>query len=152
MKMSRFEFAIWAISLTGLFVFMFNALSPAQAQQTIGLPYGYIELHGNEVVVGSTIDDPPKWRLETQMGVHSGAGCLTFGKRRPDGGREEMVLICAGKDERAGSHELTGELVFSIRKYVPGTPDDGQFKKVLRLRYDSIGIHPGIVITTQENF
>lgn len=105
-------------------------------------PYGYLAFEGNELIVRSLNDDPPKVRLEAPEGSLS-KGLVTWGTRRPDGRHEEIVLLQGKQDERYRSdpYNFTGEVDLFCRHFVPGTSDDSQFIRVASLRHDGITFH-----------
>ncbi|MPZ20118.1 MAG: hypothetical protein GEV06_19705 [Luteitalea sp.] len=108
----------------------------AEAQtRIIPLAWGYVEITNNEVSIISTVDDPPKVRMASIAGGSLGA--LSFGRLRPDGVQEEMVLIQGKQDERArcNPRDLSGEVTVHIRN--GNDPDsDRAMTKVFVLRHD----------------
>lgn len=66
--------------------------------QRFDMPWGYVELTNNEVYIVSTIGDPPKVRQASPEGISLGA--MSWGRLRPDGQIDEMVLVQGKQDER----------------------------------------------------
>jgi len=93
---------------------------------------GYQEFVGNEVTVGSTIDDPSGIRLGSVKGAY---GKISFNRLVPDPARPgeyiqlERGLIVAADDG----------LVFQLQK--PGTVGDGGMMKVMTLTTRGAVIH-----------
>lgn len=109
------------------------------AATLIQTEYGRLEFEGNELLVVSTNNDPPKVRLRAP--ARSGyKGCWTADTERRDGGYEEIALICFGQDERYRSdpYNFTGAINIQVRKYDPSIPDDQQFKKVIEIAHDGV--------------
>lgn len=101
--------------------------------------YGELYFEGNELIVRSLNDDPPKVRLEAPAGSLS-KGLITWGTRRPDGRFEELALLQGKQDERHRDdpYDFTGEIDLFCRRFVPGTGDDGQFLRVATIRHDGV--------------
>lgn len=135
--------------LIGSLVLLWLATT-AWAVTIVTTSYGYLAFDGNELIVRSLNNDPPKVRLEAPEGsLHK--GCLTGGTRRPDGRYEELGVICFKQDERFRSdpYNFTGELTISLRKYDPAVPDDRQFTDILLARHDGIVFHVPIRYSVQ---
>lgn len=109
----------------------------------LDLPWGYIELHNNEVSLVSTEDDPPKIRQACASG---GLGALSFNKLRADGGQEEVVLL-QGKlreDFRAeGEGNLSGELSLHLRNHHAPGNEDAQMLRSLIVTSDAWEFYAG---------
>jgi hypothetical protein len=108
------------------------------------LPWGWFgPYNNNELAIVSEVEDPPMMWFASKHG--GSLGSLTFGRQRPDGRLEAMILIQGKQDERtkgaSGNASLTGELTVHIRNgaAAPGN-DDAQFIKVLELRHDGCWI------------
>jgi len=110
------------------------------------MPWGYVEIDNNEVSVISTVADPPKLRMAASEGGSMGA--LSFGRLRPDGRQEEMVLIQGKQDERYRNNpdNYTGEVTIHVRDHDPALTDDAQMRLVMELRHDTIRIPSNINI------
>ena len=55
---------------------------------------GYLLMDGNELTVGSKIDDPPKVRLTSPLTEHGGGGgCISYNASRTEG------RVCLGQDQ-----------------------------------------------------
>ncbi len=79
--------------------------------------YGFLHFSGNELTVGSTIDDPPKVRLASPSGA---LGAVTFSRLRADGVQEEIVMLLAKEAEDAPG-SLGGQFeVWVRRKFADG--------------------------------
>ena len=103
-------------------------------------PYGRVEHEGNELLVISDNSDPPKVRCRAPAA--SGVkGTYSFDTQRQDGRYEEIGWVMGKQDERSrdNPYDFTGQVDINVRRYVPGTPDDPQFIKVLECKWD--GIH-----------
>lgn len=100
----------------------------------ISLDWGYIHFGNNEMTIVSTVVDPPKFKLYSSAGISLGA--WAFGRMRPDGVFEEMVLLQGKQDERtrANPQDYSGELTVHIRN--GSIPGDAGFIKVLEMRHD----------------
>lgn len=107
----------------------------------INLDWGYIEFSNNEVSVVSTVDDPPKIRCASALGLSLGA--LSFGRLRSDGRINEMVLVQGKQDERTRhldpSNPLTlaAEITIHINN---GGDQDANMVRVLEMRHDTVWI------------
>jgi hypothetical protein len=88
---------------------------------------GRADVAGNELMVDSTIDDPPKQRLASPG--RGSYGCLSGNRLRDDGGQDEKVLLILKPDEDAGGDG--GCYDFFAQK--PGTVDDKNMIRVARL-------------------
>lgn len=109
------------------------------------MPWGWAEFTNNELLLVSTVPDPPKVYMGAQGGGSMGA--LSFGRLRSDGRLEEMVLLQGKQDERyRGTDRLTGELTIHVRDHNPALNDDAQMKLVMELRHDRILIPARIQI------
>ncbi len=103
-----------------LLVFAFSSVcAHAQVITGTGLDirtsYGFLQFGGNELIVGSLINDPPKVRLATPQGGILGA--VSFNRIRPDGIQEEVVAIIGKESEEdPGSYGGTFE-VWVRRKF-----------------------------------
>ena len=104
--------------------------------------YGDLYFVGNELLVRSKNADPPKVRLQAPANSLS-KGTISFDTRRPDGRYEEIAFIQGKQDERyrANQHDYTGQIDIHVRRYVPGTPDDPQFRKIVEASWDRWFFH-----------
>lgn len=108
----------------------------------IPLDYGWIEYEGNEITIASTIEDPPKVRVASPLGLS--LGCFTFSRLRPDGKQVEAVIFQGKQDERTRNLPLddprryAGEFTIHIND---GGQDDRNYKKVLEARSDGIQLY-----------
>ena len=86
---------------------------------------GFIHIGGNEVSIVSVDEDPPKLRLASPSGLY--LGCISFGRLRPDGRQEELVLISGKQDERTRNdpNNYSGEITISIRDGANPNADAG---------------------------
>jgi hypothetical protein len=107
-------------------------------------PWGWFGPYNqNEVAIVSNVGDPPMLWLASESGMSLGS--VTFGRTRPDGKLEALVLFQGKQDERTrdltGPAALTGEFTLHIRNgaAAPGD-DDKQFIKVLEARHDGVWI------------
>jgi hypothetical protein len=97
----------------------------------------------NEVAIVSNVGDPPMLWLASESGMSLGS--ITFGRTRPDGKLEALVLFQGKQDERTrdltGPAALTGEFTLHIRNgaAAPGD-DDKQFIKIIEARHDGVWI------------
>lgn len=99
--------------------------------------YGDLYFVGNELLVRSKNADPPKVRLQAPAASLS-KGTISFDTRRPDGRYEEIAFILGKQDERyrANPYNYTGQIDFNVRRYIPGTPDDPQMRKIVEANWD----------------
>ena len=108
--------------------------------------YGRVEHEGNELLVISDNSDPPKVRCRAPAA--SGVkGTYSFDTQRPDGRYEEIGWVMGKQDERYRSdpYDYTGQIDLNVRRYIPGTQDDPQFKKIMEVRWDSVTYHVPII-------
>jgi hypothetical protein len=105
-------------------------------------PWGWFGPYNqNEVAIVSNVGDPPMLWLASESGMSLGS--LTFGRTRPDGKLEALVLFQGKQDERTRDlpwpQSLVGEFTIHIRNY-PAAPgdDDKQFIKVFEFRHDGV--------------
>mgnify|MGYP001572510780 FL=1 len=110
------------------------------ARYEFPLDYGLVVFEGNEIHVTSTIDDPPQLFLASPRGISLGG--VTFGRTRPDGKIDGMVLIQGKQDERVrhDPNNLTAECTVHLRHWQPGMGDDQQFVPIIEVRYDGVRI------------
>jgi len=101
-----------------------STFAQAPAPPRIELPWGYIEYSNNEVVLVSTIDDPPKWRLASTTGS---LGAVSWSILNPDGSLNELVLLQGKKDERTRhrSDVNYGEMTLHLKAPPRFPGDDG---------------------------
>ena len=133
MKKALFPVAVVCIALG-----VATAVVPAQDGHRIDMKWGYVLFVGNEVIIRSTVNDPPKVRLEAARGSLGG---VSFNMIRPDGKAEEVVLLQGKQDERSRNCSnrapiYSGEMTIHIRDGLD-TRGDGM-KLVARLRHDSL--------------
>lgn len=128
-----------AVSLVASLVILSTTTIPVPAQShRIDMQWGYVQFVGNEVIIRSTVNDPPKVRLEAARGSLGG---VSFNMIRPDGKAEEVVLLQGKQDERSRNCSnrapiYSGEMTIHIRDGLD-TRGDGM-KLVARLRHDSL--------------
>ena len=97
----------------------------------IDTPIGYLDFDGNELTVGSKIDDPPKIRM-TNPAPGGSYGCISGNRTRADGSQLEKVLLIlkpddasAGQQHEGGSYDFFAQLA--------GTEDDAGMVRVKTL-------------------
>lgn len=108
------------------------------AYERKNLPWGYVEYRSNEIYIVSTISDPPKVRQASIEGISLGA--MSWGRLRPDGEIDEMVLIQGKQDERTRQdpNSRAGEFTIHVNDG-QGTNGDGMVP-VVEGRHDGVRI------------
>lgn len=103
---------------------------------------GDLHFVGNELIVRSKIADPSKVRLQAPP-TSLVKGTISFDTLRSDGRAEEIAFILGKQDERyrANPSDYTGQIDFGVRRYIPGTPDDPQMRKIVEAMWDRWGFH-----------
>lgn len=111
--------------------------------EIIKTDFGYLVFEGNELLVVSTVPDPPKVRLASPSGLSLGA--VSFNRLRPDGRQEEMILIQGKQDERTRHLPVTDPRTYAAELTIhmnrggekkPGESDT--MVRILEARYDGI--------------
>ena len=131
--------------------------------QRIQLPWGYVDFgppgYDNEVLIVSTVDDPPKVRMAAPFG--GGLGALSYNRLRQDGRLEEVVLLQGKVDERyrppeqggtsTNGTELVGELRLDLRRPSrAGDTDDKRMIPIFQMRHDGIVFHVPVGLASQR--
>ena len=108
----------------------------------IDSPWGYLEFDedgSNELLIVSTVEDPPKLRLASPAGLSLGA--ISFNRLRPDGKQDEMILLQGKQDERtralpsSDKRSLMAEFTIHMNR---GGDQDADMVRVCEVRHDGI--------------
>lgn len=109
-------------------------------------PEGVAEFGGNELVIRSKVEDPPKVRMAAPHGISSGA--VSF-NRFIDGVQRENVLIQGKQDERYRDDPRSpaGEVTLHLND--GSSYEDAAMKGVLEIRHDTIRLF-GVLFTRAQ--
>lgn len=89
---------------------------------------GYLDFDGNELTIGSKVDDPPKLRM-TSPTPGGSYGCISGNRTRADGAQLEKVLLILKPDDASiGQPHEGGAYDFFAQE--AGTEDDQGMKRV----------------------
>lgn len=108
------------------------------APDRLDLPWGYVLFGNNEILVVSTVDDPPKIRCASRAGLSLGA--LSFGRELPNGSIVEMVLIQGKQDERTRDDPNNSAAEFTVHMNNGGGSVDAAMVPILEARHDGVRI------------
>ena len=117
-------------------------------------PYGFLQFGGNELTIGSFIEDPPKVRLASPAG--KGLGSVSFNRIRPDGVQEEIVLI-SGVEAEDGPGTMGGQFQISVRRKLSDGDQAMRLAVVVTVAYSRTGepevyIAPSMGVFTQRPY
>jgi len=82
---------------------------------------GFVDASGNELTVGSTVDDPAAIRVASPAGTNKISGNVL----NPDGSQSEKNLLILTMDESGGCYDFQAQL--------PGRTDDNGMVRLARL-------------------
>jgi hypothetical protein len=89
-------------------------------------PIGRLRFEGNEEMVESTIEDPPKTRWAAASG--GALGCLSANRLRPDGKHDEKVLLIFKDTPEGGTYDF-----FGLKPGVSGGGSDADMVRLMTL-------------------
>lgn len=120
----------------------------------IRTPTGFLQFGGNELTVGSTVEDPPKVRLTTPAG--KALGSVSFNRTRPDGVQEEIVLITGTEAEDAPG-SMGGQFQIAVRRKLSDGDQAMRLAVVVTVAYSRTGepeiyIAPAMGVFTQRPY
>lgn len=110
--------------------------------QRIEMPWGYVDIGmedgKNEVIVVSTVGDPPKIKFASPEGISLGA--FSFCRLRADGSgkMDEMVLFQGKQDERTRDNPSDQSGEFTLHINDGSNTGDAAMVPVIQARHDGV--------------
>lgn len=107
--------------------------------------YGFLAMDGNELTVGSKVDDPPKLRLtSTITATGGGGGVVSFNRSRQAGvvcdghSQEEMAMLRVEQAEDVRGQEGNLKAEFNFLANTGASGDDSAMQKPLAFIWNCI--------------
>lgn len=110
--------------------------------QRIEMPWGYVDIGSesgkNEMLIVSTVGDPPKIKFASPEGISLGA--FSFGRLRTDGSHiiDEMVLFQGKQDERTRDDPNNQAAEFTLHLNDGSNTGDAAMVPVIQARHDGV--------------